>query len=92
LALACTASLSRAAEIPVKSGERIAFMGDSITQGGFGNPGGYVRLVMLGEAKPAANGLMTKPEAMLAELGAQWASPSRLTSGSTYATEVRSSE
>lgn len=48
LALVCTASLSRAAEIPVKSGERIAFMGDSITQGGFGNPGGYVRLVMLG--------------------------------------------
>jgi len=48
LALACTASLSRAAEIPVKSGERVAFMGDSITQGGFGNPGGYVRLVMLG--------------------------------------------
>ena len=48
LALACTASLARATEIPVKTGEKVAFMGDSITAGGFGNPGGYVRLVMLG--------------------------------------------
>ena len=36
------------AEIAVKSGEKIAFLGDSITEGGWGNPVGYVRLVMLG--------------------------------------------
>ncbi len=36
------------AEIAVKSGEKIAFLGDSITQGGWGNPVGYVRLVMAG--------------------------------------------
>jgi lysophospholipase L1-like esterase len=36
------------AEIAVKSGERIAFLGDSITEGGWGNPLGYVRLVMAG--------------------------------------------
>ena len=32
----------------MKSGEKIAFLGDSITQGGWGNPLGYVRLVMAG--------------------------------------------
>ncbi len=36
------------AEIAVKTGEKIAFLGDSITQGGWGNPLGYVRLVMAG--------------------------------------------
>lgn len=36
------------AEIAVKSSERIAFLGDSITAGGWGNPLGYVRLVMAG--------------------------------------------
>src|SRR4051794_33241388 len=36
------------AEILVKSGEKIAFLGDSITQGGWSNPTGYVRLVMAG--------------------------------------------
>ncbi len=35
-------------EIAVKSGEKIAFLGDSITEGGWGNPLGYVRLVMAG--------------------------------------------
>ena len=39
---------SASAEIAVKTGDRIAFMGDSITQGGWGNPKGYVRLVMSG--------------------------------------------
>jgi len=34
--------------IAVKSGEKIAFLGDSITQQGWGNPMGYVRLVMAG--------------------------------------------
>lgn len=32
----------------VKSGEKIAFLGDSITQQGAGGPGGYVRLVISG--------------------------------------------
>ncbi len=36
------------AEIAVKNGEKIAFLGDSITQGGWSNPVGYVRLVMAG--------------------------------------------
>ncbi|MEI6534499.1 MAG: GDSL-type esterase/lipase family protein [Verrucomicrobiaceae bacterium] len=36
------------AEIAVKSGEKIAFLGDSITAGGWGNPAGYVRLVIAG--------------------------------------------
>jgi len=36
------------AEIAVKSGEKIAFLGDSITEGGWGNPLGYVHLVMAG--------------------------------------------
>jgi lysophospholipase L1-like esterase len=42
------------AEITVKSGEKIAFLGDSITQGGWSNPAGYVRLVVAGLA---ANGV-----------------------------------
>lgn len=36
------------AEILVKSGEKVAFLGDSITQGGWSNPVGYVKLVMAG--------------------------------------------
>lgn len=36
------------AEIAVKSGEKIAFLGDSITAGGWGSPAGYVRLVIAG--------------------------------------------
>jgi len=36
------------AGIAVKSGDKIAFLGDSITQGGWGSPTGYVRLVMAG--------------------------------------------
>jgi lysophospholipase L1-like esterase len=42
------------ADILVKTGEKVAFMGDSITEGGWGNPKGYVRLVMAGLA---ANGI-----------------------------------
>ena len=42
------------AEIPVTSGEKIAFLGDSITQQGNGGPGGYVQLVGSGLA---ANGV-----------------------------------
>jgi lysophospholipase L1-like esterase len=36
------------AEIVVKSGEKVAFLGDSITQGGWSSPTGYVKLVMAG--------------------------------------------
>jgi len=42
------------AEIPVKNGDKIAFLGDSITQQGNGGPGGYVQLVGSGFA---ANGV-----------------------------------
>ena len=46
------------AEIAVKSGEKIAFLGDSITAGGWSNPAGYVRLVIAGLA---ANGVNAEP-------------------------------
>ena len=39
---------SSSAEILVKSGEKIAFLGDSITGQGWGNPVGYVHLVIVG--------------------------------------------
>lgn len=48
-----TASLLRA-EIPIKSGEKVAFLGDSITQAGQRSPGGYVQLIGSGLA---ANGV-----------------------------------
>jgi lysophospholipase L1-like esterase len=38
------------AEIPVKPGDKVAFLGDSITQGGQNSPGGYVQLVGSGLA------------------------------------------
>jgi lysophospholipase L1-like esterase len=44
LALSTRAS----AGIAVKSGEKVAFLGDSITQGGWSNPKGYVRLTVAG--------------------------------------------
>lgn len=43
----CVSSL-RAEDILVKSGEKVAFMGDSITQDGSSSPGGYVHLVISG--------------------------------------------
>ena len=46
------------AEIAVKNGEKIAFLGDSITAGGWGNPAGYVRLVIAGLD---ANGIKAEP-------------------------------
>jgi len=52
------------AEIAVKSGEKIAFLGDSITAGGWGSPAGYVRLVIAGLE---ANGI--KAEAVPAGIG-----------------------
>jgi lysophospholipase L1-like esterase len=41
-------SLALNAEICVKNGDAVAFMGDSITQQGNGTPAGYVNLVMKG--------------------------------------------
>jgi len=55
--LAVSVTASRA-EIAVKSGEKIAFLGDSITQGGWSNPAGYVNLVIAGLA---ANGVDATP-------------------------------
>ena len=52
------ASRPASAEILVKDGQKVAFMGDSITQGGWGNPGGYVRLVIAGLE---ANGVKVTP-------------------------------
>ena len=45
--LVMSSAAVRAEELPVKSGEKIAFLGDSITQQGAA-PGGYVSLVMSG--------------------------------------------
>lgn len=42
------------AEIPIKSGDKVAFLGDSITEQGKSDPGGYVNLV---SSALAANGL-----------------------------------
>lgn len=50
--------LSAHAEILVKDGQKIAFMGDSITAGGWGSPGGYVKLVVAGLE---ANGVKVTP-------------------------------
>ena len=57
VSLAFTLNPARA-EIAVKSGEKIAFLGDSITAGGWGNPAGYVNLVIAGFA---ANGVTATP-------------------------------
>lgn len=43
-----------AADIAIKSGQKLAFLGDSITAAGWGNPGGYSKLVIAGFA---ANGM-----------------------------------
>lgn len=48
LALVLPASGRADDNIAVKSGEKIAFLGDSITQGGAATPSGYVRLVISG--------------------------------------------
>ncbi|WP_395743904.1 SGNH/GDSL hydrolase family protein [Prosthecobacter sp.] len=63
LAVLALPQFSRA-EIAVKNGDKIAFLGDSITAGGWGNPAGYVRLVMAGLE---ANGI--KAEAVPAGIG-----------------------
>jgi len=53
VALSASAPLIRA-EIPIKSGDKVAFLGDSITAAGYSNPGGYVQLI---GAALAANGV-----------------------------------
>lgn len=50
LALAITVAPLAMAEVPIKSGEKVAFLGDSITQQGRSNPSGYVNLVSKGLA------------------------------------------
>ena len=75
-ALALLGIMPRAsAEIAVKSGDKIAFLGDSITEGGWGNPLGYVRLVIAGldangvKAEPVPAGISGhKSDQMLARL------------------------
>jgi lysophospholipase L1-like esterase len=57
LALA-TFGFNARAEIAVKSGEKIAFLGDSITQAGWSMPDGYVKLIIAGLA---ANGITGEP-------------------------------
>jgi hypothetical protein len=50
----CTAFLlvtSARAEIVVRTGERVAFLGDSITAQGWTNAHGYVKLVVAGLAR-----------------------------------------
>lgn len=54
LAAMCLAARTLHAEIPVKTGDKVAFLGDSITQGGQSHCGGYVQLVGSGLA---ANGV-----------------------------------
>lgn len=45
-----TGGRAQAQEALVKTGDRIAFLGDSITEAGAGHPGGYVQLVISGLA------------------------------------------
>lgn len=48
LAIALLGFQPATAEILVKSGDKIAFLGDSITAAGWGNPSGYVKLTIAG--------------------------------------------
>jgi lysophospholipase L1-like esterase len=58
LALCFLAAVAHAEGMPVKSGEKLAFLGDSITQGGMGSPMGYCKLVISGLE---ANGITVTP-------------------------------
>ena len=53
-AFAFAAASLPAADIAIKNGQKLAFLGDSITAAGWGNPGGYSKLVVAGLA---ANGI-----------------------------------
>jgi lysophospholipase L1-like esterase len=57
-AIGLLATGGQAQEIAVKNGEKIAFLGDSITQQGAASPIGYVNLVISGLA---ANGIKAEP-------------------------------
>ena len=50
--------LTAFADVAVKDGQAFAFLGDSITQGGWGSRNGYVRLIVAGLA---TNGITVKP-------------------------------
>ena len=57
--LLIAASLATAsADLAIKSGDKIGFLGDSITQQGWGSPDGYVKLVVAGLE---ANGIKVEP-------------------------------
>jgi lysophospholipase L1-like esterase len=56
--LLCALAHPVSAEIAVKPGEKVAFLGDSITAQGWGNPAGYVKLVV---AAFEANGINITP-------------------------------
>ncbi|MEI9893075.1 MAG: GDSL-type esterase/lipase family protein [Chthoniobacter sp.] len=56
--LLCALAQMASAEILVKPGEKVAFLGDSITAQGWGNPAGYVKLVV---AAFEANGINITP-------------------------------
>ena len=74
------------AAIVVKSGEKVAFLGDSITEAGWRSPAGYVRLVMAGlkangieaEALPAgisghkSNQMLARLESQVLSKKPQW--------------------
>lgn len=52
-----TGGLVQEVQAQVKTGDKIAFLGDSITEAGASHPGGYVQLVVSGLA---ANGIQTE--------------------------------
>ncbi|MDR3404203.1 MAG: GDSL-type esterase/lipase family protein [Chthoniobacter sp.] len=56
--LLCALVHTASAEILMKPGEKVAFLGDSITAQGWGNPAGYVKLVV---AAFEANGINITP-------------------------------
>lgn len=58
LGLSSFAETPTSSTIPIKTGDKLAFLGDSITQGGWSEPGGYVRLVVAGLA---ANDIKVEP-------------------------------
>lgn len=58
LSSALLAATGWAQEIPVKNGQKIAFLGDSITAGGMAGSNGYCRLVIRGLE---ANGVKAEP-------------------------------
>jgi len=48
LAFVAIAASPLRGDLLVKDGEQVAFMGDSLTEYGWSQPGGYVRLVVSG--------------------------------------------